>query len=64
MSSFVPMQFVPQGPLGGVAMGRRGTRLSLGDAGQIRGGADRIADPELRAWFDRQPLAAALLAGD
>lgn len=26
--------------------------------------ADRIADPELRAWFDRQPLAAALLAGD
>lgn len=25
--------------------------------------ADRIADPELRAWFDRQPLARAL-AGD
>ncbi|MCB1013584.1 MAG: AAA family ATPase [Acidimicrobiales bacterium] len=26
--------------------------------------ADRIADPDLRAWFDRQPLAATLLAGD
>lgn len=25
--------------------------------------ADRIATPELRAWFDRQPLAVALLAG-
>ena len=25
--------------------------------------ADRITDPELRAWFDRQPLAGALLAG-
>ena len=26
--------------------------------------ADRIADPDLRSWFDRQPLAAGLLAGD
>ncbi len=26
--------------------------------------ADRIADPDLRAWFERQPLAAALVAGD